>query len=284
MAEIVRKPPTKVQRIQKTLDEKALELFERYKNDPVNDTVNVLNMGHEGTGKTESLLTAPRPLLIDSFDPKGTVSPKFKAGIAEGSILVDRYEHDSWKNPETYRRWEQEYNEKYASGIFEHLGTYSIDSLTGLSKILMYFILKDGGRPGTTPQIQDYGRNMWIILDLFDKLMSLPCNVIVNGHIALVKDEVEGKVMRGLLIAGQLSDRLPPAFSEKWISKIRQTAQGKTFFFQVHGDGRYRAETRIGSGIFEDEEPQDYRALLKKAGYPFEDKPSLIKGNSMVTT
>ncbi|KKM34725.1 hypothetical protein LCGC14_1565130, partial [marine sediment metagenome] len=58
-------------------------------------------MGLYGSGKTTLIGTAPRPLLIDSFDPKGTVvlEQLYWDEIESGAILIRPWWSDDHVHP-----------------------------------------------------------------------------------------------------------------------------------------------------------------------------------------
>jgi len=261
------------------IQEHALEVRESYKQQDTKSKINILNLGKPGTGKTRLAVTCPKPVHIDCFDRGGTRTAELQPFIASGAIIVDNsFENDSWKEPRAFRLWEKKLKIRRDLGYFDYIGTYMLDSLTTFANSMMYAILMKGGdkrgsRTGQLPEQQDYHLQQYTLVDYLDVLMQLPCNVIANGHVVLIEDNVSGRLETGILLAGKASDKVPPAFDEKYISRC--ISEDK-YVLQTRSDGKWHAETRIGGGgIFEHHEEQNLYKLLKKAGYPAEDKPLL---------
>jgi len=264
------KHPFNLEEIQKH----ALSVRAYYNEQPFADKINILNVGKPGTGKTGLLITAPKPVLEHSFDRGGTKTAMLKSFIERGEIICDtRFEQDSWKDPKAFRLWETVINDLQKIGFFDALGTYCLDSATTFAESMMYAIIKTGGkknisRIGQLPELQDYHAQQYIMVDYLNVLMSLPCHVIVNGHLTFIKDEVTGGINTGILLAGKASDKVPLVFDEKYISRIHN----KKFVLQTRSDGYYHAETRVGGLTFSPFEEQNLYKLLEKAGLPFADK------------
>ena len=69
-------------------------------------------------------------------------------------------------------------------------------------------------------------------------------------------------------------------FDEIYVTIAKQTSKGIEYSLLTRNDGLYQARTRLGrGGRFETYEKPDIKYLLKKAGFPTEDKP-LYKGQS----
>jgi hypothetical protein len=241
------------------------------------DKVNILLYGDFGTGKTRLAVTCPKPVFLDSFDPGGTTTRELQPFIKSGDILIDdRWEGDSWKKPYAFEKWEKEMEERIKMDFFSHIGTYMVDSLTKLADSCMFRILqkggKEGSRTGKPPELQDYLVQQLTVVDWLGRVMALPCHTIVTGHIAKEQDGVTGAFETGLLLWGKLVEKVPLVFDEKWITRVKD----KKYTLQTHTEGIYKAETRIGGDQFNTFEEPDFKALLKKAGLPAEDKPSLF--------
>lgn len=249
---------------------------------------NFLVYGDFGTGKSTLIGTCPKPIFIDSFDPGGTKTRALQPLIDNGDIVVDNsWEIESWKAPIAFRQWEQEMFTREREGFFEHFGTYALDSVTKWADAIMFRVLekgdaKHGARKGQTPQLQDYLVQQLTAIDWLGHIMALPCHSVVTGHIGIEKDEVSGRMETGLLLSGKLSRKVPLVFDEKYITRVGREGH----ILQCHTDGTYHAETRMGGmtkeeskkgPLFNTDEIPDITYLLKKAGKPHADKPSLAE-------
>ena len=237
-----------------------------------------LVVGRRGTGKTHMLATAPRPLLIDSFDPNGTNIAALKPGIEDGSILIRRFERDEWKNPHAIREWTNMFDEHGALGLYDRIKTYAIDSMTPFSRYVLWEIIgKTGGLPDHTPSWPDYKRMKYTMLNVINKLMDLPCNVIMTGHIWVGRDESTQEPVSGVLLPPSMADEIPNAFTELWITRIVGGGTKREYKLQMKNDGRFTATTRMGMDCFDTLEEPNIRELLKKAKMPSENGDKLIQ-------
>lgn len=91
--------------------------------------------------------------------------------------------------------------------------TIVLDSITTLGKAAMNLILLLAGRPGGTPQQNDWLPQMNLIEKTIYMLRALPTNVVVVCHEDMVKDEVIGNLQIAPSITGKLSGRIPNLFS-----------------------------------------------------------------------
>ena len=257
--------------------ERVSEIRARYEEGSSN-TVNLLVIGDYGTGKTQLASTCPTPIFIDSFDPGGTKTRALQPMIKKGDIIVDdQWETDSWKRPGAFRQWEKDMEQRMKEGFFEHFSWYLLDSATKWAMSMMFEILSKAGRAGKGPQIQAYLVQQLTAADWLGQLMDLPCNVMVTGHIGVDKDEVTGKMETGLLMWGKLAQQVPLVFDEKYVCRVDQKSSGPEHKLLTKNDGMYKAETRMGGDLFSQFEDMNIRTLLKKAGKPSEDKPSLVE-------
>ena len=243
---------------------------------------NFLLVGGIGAGKTHALPTAPGPILIDSFDPGGCRT--IRVEIEKGRVFVDsQYEKEDGREPFAYKKWEENFNNRLASGIFDQIGTYCIDSGTNWLDAMMNEILRQNKRAGTTPQLQDYGTQQIYTTTYLKLVAAIPCNFIMTAHIDTFRDEVDGKVHTSLLAAGKNKVKIPLLFDEVYVMErkaIRNqqgTETGSKRVFLTEQTGKHQARTRLGTGgLFKPEEEPNIAALLKKAGLPWEDKESVL--------
>lgn len=235
--------------------------------------VNFLIIGQSGTGKTVLTETCPAPTHIDSFDPGGTVS--VRASIHDNRIIADTsFEREDTKKPWAYRKWASTMHERLQMNYFDWLGTYVLDSLTTFGEAVMNWVLQKNKNMTGTPNQQDYLHQMNTIREEIEALTRLPCNVLVTAHVDAVRDELTGQLYGGLLTTGKLKGRLPLYFDEVLYTLAKPSNDGAKYYIVTGLSGIYQARSRLAReggdnrGLIE----PSIRELLKKGGYPYEDK------------
>ena len=266
-----------------------------YSSDPLQKRYSALITGESGSGKTFILRTARKPVHIDSFDPGGTKC--LRPWIEKGDIIADtQWENEDPYNPSVFKEWMKATDIRIQQGYFGMFGTYALDSLSTFGDAAMNFqlddpIKKDGGhesksRAGELPMFRrDYNPQKIHIINRIKKLMTLPCDFIVMGHLKAV-DEIVGmtkegeaisKVIYRLLVTGQAVVTVPLQFDELYVLQGKEGSSGLVRKLVVEAQGKYIARSRLKSdGFLDPEEEPDIKKLLKKIGLEWEDKPKLV--------
>lgn len=270
------------------LSDYVRDIRNMYQEDLAQDTFNALVLGQVGSGKTTLAGTARKPLYVHSFDPGGTkVFKNFNADdprkkprnmFETGEVIADtRFEGDDSSQPQAYNQWERQFKEMRSKDMFEHIGTYVVDSFTTWVLALKYQILKKKGRTEGVMQIHDWQVLGNTVKDVINVMTALPCDVILTGHLTTEKDDVSGRIETRLQAIPSLQTELPLMFDEIYCLEANETPRGVERKLITENTGKYIARTRVGSGgIFETREDPNIKNLLEKAGYPTEDK-QLIK-------
>jgi len=250
-----------------------------YSQDPRNMTFNCLVHGPVKVGKTSLLRTCPKPVLVHSFDPNGTMV--LADLIESGQVMVDtRFEEEDPFNPKACRLWEDEFNTLYKKDFFRHIGTFAIDSMTTWGQIIMYEVIRRAAKAskkrstGDAPQENDWLPQMSFIENYMRKFLSLPCHCILLGHSEQPKDR-EGNTTGdlGLMITGKLRERVPALFSEIYYLRMKDYRTGARELL-INPTYGIQVGTRIGHGGKLDKiEPPDIKAIMKKSGLDYSDKP-----------
>jgi hypothetical protein len=251
------------------------KLREFYKQDPRQESFNILCLGESGTGKSFLASTARKPVHIDSFDPGG--SKGLKKWIDKGEIIVDsKYEGEDPKKPFAFSEWKKNFDGRFREGYFNAFGTYVLDSSTTWSEAIMNDILKKAGIAGEAPRYtKDYTPQKVEIRNYIRKMLDLPCDFIMTGHLELKEDPDKGHIFR-FLTTGKGALIIPLLFDEIWITKTKSTSQGTEYQILTQADGLYIARSRLAQdGKLDRIEKPDIKALRKKVGLSIEDKPLL---------
>jgi len=263
----------------KESDARAEYFRDMYKEQKMGNTVTALVMGLFGTGKTSLIGTGVRPILIDSFDPKGTVvlQRKYADEIESGNIIIRTYWNERSSRPTEYSRWERQWEEDIRTNFLDRFGTYAIDSLTTFLDALSNEVARRKGRSEGQLAIQDYKIIYNTIKDIIKLSSSCDCNFILTAHLVDEKDELTGEITAQMDSYKSMKSQIPLLFTEKWVLLNIQKSKGLEHVLLTEDYKRFRASSQLGSGgVFEAQEEPDLKKLLEKAGFSTEDKPALF--------
>jgi len=249
------------------------DIRQQYKSDPKTDTFNALICGEMGTGKTHLLKTCRKPVLLHAFDPGGEKT--LREEIAKGEVIVQTFSPDDPFRPWAYQEWVQEMNQLLREGVFEHIGTYALDSSTMWAEYILNWLVAKRGKAGTTPEGKtDYMPQKTEIRNWITKILGLPCDCIVTGHLEPTEDQVTGRVTYRYATTGKGTIVIPAQFDEVYVAEAEDTSKGVKYKLRTAGAGRYAARSRLASGgKLETFEAPNIKEILKKVGYPYGDKP-----------
>jgi hypothetical protein len=226
--------------------------------------------------------------------------------LDKGLILPIRYYDDNPKNPSGYAQYQADIENWLRDGYFELFSSVVVDSFSNLQASQMRQTIHtdltemnllrkaDKQRVLPTPQIQDYATTKLDSVTTFVQLASVPCHLVLNGHVLEERkgqtlDNPNGFLQRGLNANPALTAAIPGLFSELYYAE-RITSKPKdpdddliyNYVWTTTKTNRCPGlefgslmKRKDGSRI-PDEVPQDFRALLKSCGFHSEDKPPLI--------
>jgi len=262
-----------------TIKKEAEKIKRMYEEDPRNQTFNCIIHGPIKVGKTSLVKTCVKPVLIHSFDPGGT--DVLKARIASGEILANTsFEKEDPFKPMACQLWEDDFNNLYRRGFFNHIGTYVIDSMTTWAQVIMYEVIRRAAAKkkdrscGDHPRKQDWMPQMAFIENYMRKFLSLPCHCILMGHSDQPTDD-EGSPTgdKGIMITGKLRERVPALFSEIYYLRMKDFKK-ETRELLVKPTYGIQVGTRLGNGGKLDKtEPPDIKAIMRKVGLDTTNKP-----------
>jgi hypothetical protein len=259
---------------------------EFYKGDKLQKRFSALVTGETNAGKTFLLHTARRPVHIDSFDPGGTKG--LRDLIASGDVIADtRYENDDPFDPKAYADWKKATDIRFQIGYYNQFGTYCLDSATTFGIAVMNYGLANKGRAGEAAQMRvDYQPQKTEMTNYFRKLMNLPCDFILTGHLREMRKVLSVDTKTGVVreevkfrfyTTGQAVVTIPLLFDEIYVITGKPGPNGPRREMLIDSLGEYIARSRLKSkGLLNSIEPPDIKALLKKSGFEYGDKPKLV--------
>ena len=260
---------------------KMAELFAAYEQDSnlEMDRIRVLIYGGSGTGKTYSLRTFRYPLWVDSFDPQGSIA--LQDLVKEGNAIIQNaYEDENPDKPKAFEAWDTAFTKQVQQGLFNHVGTYVLDSATTWASAALNVVLAKSGRPGGVPQQNDWYPQMVLMEKGLRRIMTLPCDIVFICHDDVVEDKILGSISRSPMMTGKLKKRIPLLFSEVYYAQARRTSKGTEYVWQMQRDAQNEARSRMQAlpsakgSKFETLELADFRALTKKFGVSYDNLPS----------
>jgi hypothetical protein len=257
------------------------EIDSMYSGDGDSTPFSALIMSLPGVGKTSLFKSCPKPVLIDSFDPKGTLILEPYMKEHPGEIYVRKFWNESSKRPTEYRRWEATIEKDISDGFLNEFATYGIDTFTTQIEALTNATAMARNRADNLPAIQDYQVIYNTIRTFIKQISSQNCIFILTSHLEVVKDELTGAITAEIYTYKGLRTIVPPLFSEKYCLVLKQEKDASGHMKRVlltDHQGIYRASTQIGSGKFAVEEEPDIKKLLQKAGLPYNDQMNLKGG------
>jgi hypothetical protein len=256
-----------------------------YKDDPLQKRFSALVCGETNAGKTYLLRTARKPVHVDSFDPGGTKC--LRDLIDKGDIVADTsYENDDPFEPKAFANWMKAVDVRFHTGYYKMFGTYCIDSATTFGEAVMNYGLGNKSRAGEIPQMRhDYMPQKTFMTNYIRKLMTLPCDFILTGHLRENKKVLSVDTKTGVVreeinyrfyTTGQAVVTIPLLFDEIYVITGKEGRDGPKREMLIDSLGTYIARSRLkGKGLLNAIEEPDLKALLKKAGFDTSDKPSL---------
>ncbi len=252
----------------------ASKISQMYANDPRQNSFNALVLGESGTGKSFLARTCRKPIHVDSFDPGGTKN--LTDLIAKGQVIADTtYEAEDPSKPTAFVDWTANMERRFKMDYFAHFGTYVLDSSTTWGEAVMNWVLKKAHIAGQAPRwAHDYVPQKVAIRNWLRRLMDLPCDLILTGHLEGSKDEVTGSMSYRYMTTGKGVVTIPLLFDEIYVMNPKETSKGVEYRILTQSTGKYVARSRLAKvGLLSQYESADIKSILKKAKMPTDDKP-----------
>lgn len=220
--------------------------------------------GLSGTGKTCFATSFPTPLWVCDFDGKISSAANFwklKDPKRLSGIQYEDFSGYTTGGVRVFQKFEGLLRQLEEKCPFK---TIVLDSLTTFVDSLMQHVIAEN--PATKryskdiPVIQDYGILNQLFKTTMRRLLALPTNLVVVGHISMTKDEMTGEVIYRPALSGQLPEVLPVLFQEVYRS-FTEVRDGKTLHLaQTKAQGKMMARTQIPS--LPPVIPLDYNAIV----------------------
>jgi hypothetical protein len=210
-----------------------------------------LLIGDTGSGKTSQFLTMPGRRFAYIFDPYamatlGGHDIEYETFFPEGddldpwprSVRKDkRVESDRPKDagePTLYLRWLEDLNKKYDDGFFSAIDSLLIDSGTLLARALHQRVFYLQEKRGREDERTDYKISGEKFTDLFWKLTTLPCHLVMTLHHEMRKDAASSKTFNRMTIPGASRLMSPRLVSNVWATSVE--AKGDKYLVQTKPD------------------------------------------------
>ncbi|HUR98760.1 MAG TPA: AAA family ATPase, partial [Pyrinomonadaceae bacterium] len=131
--------------------------------------------------------------------------------------------------------------------------TVVVDSLTTYADAMFKEIVRQN--PGIQrsktnlaigSSVQDYGIFAQYFKHMLTRLLQLPANVIVTGHIVTDKDELTGEIIREPFLPGRQAPKMVPILFEEVYRAFAEIKDGRVAYrAQTQSDGRYKCRSQI---------------------------------------
>lgn len=231
--------------------------------------IKILVYGEAGSGKTCFAAGFPTPMLYLDFDNKISSAARFFAADKarlEG-IEVKNLSAQIKGDPlvEMNKIIDELINQQ-GKGAFEYK-TLVLDSITTFSSAVIKHIIRTN--PGIKrvksgsdeqPCLQDYGILKREFERLIPGLLTLNMNIVMLGHVEIMKDDLTGELIRGVMMDGNFSQKLPIYFEE--VSRSFVDDKG-VFLLQTKPDAKF-AKIRSQIPGIPNVVPLKYESLAKR--------------------
>jgi hypothetical protein len=213
--------------------------------------------GEAGAGKTVLATSFPGPMYVFDFDGKISSAAKFYENQKETleGIEFDNYTQQGSKDL-PYQRFVTKFNElgNLPSDKFPY-ATVVLDSITSFGEALMKDEMRQNASSNRSsmnqnkvlvPNMKDYQISINAMKSNLMALLSLPCNVVIIGHVSTDKDELTGAISKQVSIWGKELPGWIPKMVEECYHCYAEEDKGKTkYYAQTRQGKRYVARSQL---------------------------------------
>lgn len=194
-------------------------------------------VGQAGSGKSKLVTTLPGKTFVWAFDPSAESAYSGCSWIDYSSYSLDLLDLTPYslsksvnerlatigkpEPPKAYLEYAKDFNEAWASRLYDKYDNVVLDSATTFQDIAMDAVMFNNGRFGKVPQQDDYPAQMALTMRNFRSLCSLSKNIYIIFHDTLEQDDSTKKMLYIPLIVGKNKARVPNLFNHL----IRCTAE-----------------------------------------------------------
>jgi hypothetical protein len=201
------------------------------------DKIFALFKGEPGSGKTVAAGSFPGPIYF--FDMDGRMKPLKKMFPDRTDISYDTFTIND------YVKFENKFNMIIGRNDY---ATVVLDSLTSMALTALKYSLTTRGKEGLMKgviqlrEIEDYGVEAQVLIDILEELRKLKCHVIVTAHVLETEQtDIKKKVTtrtRTLLTGGKkVAAMIPKNFDEVWHFDVQTSPEiGKAPMRSIYTD------------------------------------------------
>jgi hypothetical protein len=171
----------------------------------------LLQTAQSGHGKTTRTLTATRFGKLYIFDLDGKAQGAARNLPIAMKIDSDLVEVDSFDSLDAAL---VKLKELVAMGKDIPYATVCVDTFTALNEMAYIKFMGSNLEKGIKADYDIWGKIDSFLLNFFNLLFSLPCNIIVNAHVAESEDEVTKRTKYAQAGRGGFRTKLPNRFTD----------------------------------------------------------------------
>lgn len=217
-----------------------------------NENLKLMIYGPSGTGKTVFATSFPGPIYVLDFDGKVSSAARYWQEHDPNRLEAIKVD-DFTPSGEPFSKFRAMIAKLESAAANKEkpfpFKTIVLDSFTTFSDALMRHIMSENKQikrmEDHTPAMQDYLIFNNHFKPMVQRILSLPCNIVATGHIALDKDEVSGELVKRPLLSGKLPESIPILFEEVYRSFTKEVDEKTRFLAQTRPDGVHVTRTQI---------------------------------------